>query len=175
MGQMFNEDRALLDAKHVANLISCLCQIQDWDPDPILEPRDDAAAEKRDWIVEPRIPLSKNLQRCERSTAFCRHLPALCLSLSFRARSPGTAPLHDLHRGFVFANAARALVSSLILKFLALGADSCGRRWWRRSLARGPQRQLRLFRQREGASFIEGDGPRIRSNCLGACLNARLS
>ena len=61
----FDEELALLDAEHVAHLVAGLGQVQDRNAEPILEALDDAAAEKRNRIVEPGIAFGEYLQRLE--------------------------------------------------------------------------------------------------------------
>ena len=75
VAELLGEELALLDAQHVADLVAGFGQVQDRDAEPILEPRDDAAAEEWHRIVEPRIPLGENLQRRERPTLRCRFVP----------------------------------------------------------------------------------------------------
>src|SRR4029077_10085855 len=100
IGQVLGEDGSLLDAEHVACLITRFRQIEDRDAEPALEAREDTTAEKRDRIIKPGIPLCEDLQRDERSLVFRGWFSTVCLE-ALRPRPPGAAPFHDLHRGLV--------------------------------------------------------------------------
>ena len=169
--QMFREEHAFLDAEHVANLVACFRQIQDRNAEPILEARNDAAAEEGHRIVEPRIPLGEDLQRCERLVLRNR-LASLGLGCAFWTRPPRASPLHDLHRGRVFANAVCDLFAPRLLKPPAFGTDGCGRRRWCRILAHGSRRQLWTFRQRQPLASASVTGPVAGAAALGRALAA---
>src|SRR5581483_4555563 len=115
LAQVLREKRALLDTKHIAGLVARFCQIQDRYTEQPLETRDDAAPKERDWIVEPRISFGKDLERHERRRFFQRRGCAL------RPRAPSAALFHYLHRGGVFANAARVLLTPLLFEVFAFG------------------------------------------------------
>ncbi len=63
VGELLDQQPALLHAQHVAHFVARLGQIQDRHAELLLEPRDDSAAEERHGIVEPRIAFGEHLQR----------------------------------------------------------------------------------------------------------------
>ena len=113
VAQLLREELALFDAKHVPDFVARFRQIQDRDAEAILKPRDDAAAKKRNRIVEPRIPLGENLQRRERPALRGRLVPPSAWPAPFALGRARATPLHDIHRGLVLANSALRVLRRL--------------------------------------------------------------
>ena len=63
VGELLDQHLALLHAEHVAHLVAGLGEVQDRHAQRVLEPRDDAAAEERHGVVEPRITFGEHLER----------------------------------------------------------------------------------------------------------------
>src|SRR5262245_26605395 len=135
ISQPLGQGRALLDTQHETNLIARLRQVEYGHAQPSLQARNDASAEERYGIVEPRIAFGEDLQRRERLTALdCRLGAAGPASRSRRQRAAG---LHDLHDGLVFARPANALAALLPSQLFPLLTNRPQRRRLRCRCPRG--------------------------------------